>query len=165
MVLDLVTQTDLEQLLDCPDDPSFDEDHKRKYRKRAYEILEDIFFRLPRPRAYLIEPTALPNRQHEALLWSFGTDLLTAQLHEEKIGVIDPLSLRALLVFCPILYEHIPRPDVLWPVLVATDMLDRVYIPHDGRHNKRHQHASERATAHDIEVYTWQLAFDHNARS
>lgn len=158
-----IEQKDLDRLLTCPNE---DRDiHKRgRAKQQAMRILIEILNRLPRPRAYLIEPTHAPNKQQNTHTWDIGMDILSAQLSTQGISVIDPASLRALVLFCPALHDHLESTDALWLSLVAVNVIEQVYIPDDGTGNKRHTAAHARAIARHIEVHTWCIDWECTLR-
>lgn len=132
-------------------------DDKPHPKQRAQSVLMEIVGRLPRPRAYISEPTHTPDEQR-CLIWTLAYDILTSILPTEGVSIIEPETLRDLALFSPLLLPVTEASDPLWQTLLSCKFVDQVYIPDDGEHCKRHTAMKEHARALGIKVLTYKPA-------
>jgi hypothetical protein len=144
-MIEVVTEADLDLLGSIGP-------HERNGRMRAAGILTDIIRRLPRPRAYISEPTYMAH-EPEASLWCLAYDMLSAQLKDAGTSVIEPETVRDIALFCSVLEKLTDALDPLWQALVAGKLVDAVYIPSDGENSQRHAAMRRISRSLGIQVY------------
>lgn len=129
-MIEVVTETDLNRLgAILP--------HAPNAKLRAATILTEIIDRLPRPRAYISEPTHMPD-EAQAMLWNTAYDMLSAELSGKGISVIEPETIRDIALFSSTLETLTDASDPLWQALIASRRVDSLYVPSDGENSKRH---------------------------
>jgi hypothetical protein len=129
-VIEVVTEADLERL-------GAIQPHSPNAKMRAAGILTEIISRLPRPRAYISEPTHSSDPV-VSTLWTVAYDMLSAQLSSSGTSVIESDTLRDISLFCSELEKLTDSFDPLWQALVTGKLVDEIYIPADGENSKRH---------------------------
>lgn len=157
-MIEVVTLDDLSALLRIKDDGS-------DGKKQATLIIANIIKRMPRPRAYVCEPT-LNVQNPRSVLWTMVYDILTrALVVEDHVSVIEPETLRFLLSRTAPLSHLCTRVDPMLQTLAAFRLVDVVYLPDDG-HDKEHFSAlKKRAKEQNVTVKEYRPKFEPVAKT
>ncbi len=144
-MIEVVTEADFDRLGAIrADEP--------RAKQRAVAVLMEIVNRLPRPRAYISEPTHTPDESRQTL-WTLAYDMLTATLPaDEGVSVIEPETIRDIALFSSSLDYLTDATDPFWQTLVSCKAIDQVCIPNDGENTKRHSAMRNHANVLKVQV-------------
>lgn len=134
-------------------------------RRKAIESIITIIYRLPTPRVYIAEPVYTPGDDKNSLLWELGYDALTARAGEEHFSLIEPETIRLLILYCGALGQVVPitTRNPLLLALISSHAIQELWLPviNEPEDMKAyHLSLARRAGDHGIRVSTWRPRYE-----